>query len=199
MKTIKYPKTGYEKDPEAFHRYIKDIRILTPKEYEALKAAIPRDHHKIIFDILLITGMKYIELLRLYDNEEWYNERQNVIHIPKEIQKRSQRTIYPLPSMFSHTMKAFLQSNKPPSEAIWNQNLQRWARSANMSPYGFSAKTTRKSIEAWMIAAGVTESAVCLRHGHGSLNSMLHYQSLTFSDEELKEIMKKLIEWEIVK
>jgi len=40
MKKTKYPKNGYTKDPEVLHRYIKDIRILTPKEYENLKIAI---------------------------------------------------------------------------------------------------------------------------------------------------------------
>lgn len=46
---------------------MKNVRILTLKEYEALKAAIPKDQHKTL-DILLITGMRYAELLRLYDN-----------------------------------------------------------------------------------------------------------------------------------
>jgi len=41
-----------------------------PKKYEALKAAIPKDQHKTILDILLISGMKYAELLRLYKHRE---------------------------------------------------------------------------------------------------------------------------------
>lgn len=55
---MKYPKSAYEKDPEALHFYVKDVRILTPREYETLKAAIPKDQYKTVFDILLITGVK---------------------------------------------------------------------------------------------------------------------------------------------
>jgi hypothetical protein len=46
-----------------------------------------------------------------------------------------------------------------------------------------------------MIAAGIIESAVCLRQGHDSLTSMRHYQGLAFSDDELRDIKKKLTSW----
>ena len=50
-----------------------------------------------------------------------------------------------------------------------------------------------------MIAAGIIESAVCLRQGHDNLTSMRHYQGLLFSDAELRDIKKKLTAWGIVK
>lgn len=200
----KYKTSGYTKDPGALHLYVKDIRILTPKEYETLKAVIPKDSHKTIFDILLITGMRYIETLRLYEHREWYNEKRNLIHLPEEAQKKSkrrqlERTIHPLPSMFSYILKDFWEGKKPPLEATWNKNLQRWAIAADINPYGLSVKTTRKTMESWMITAGVLESAVCLRQGHDSLTSMRHYQGLAFSDDELREIKKKLTSWGMVK
>ena len=37
---MKYPKHTYERDPEVLHLYVKDIRILTPKEYNALKTVL---------------------------------------------------------------------------------------------------------------------------------------------------------------
>ena len=55
---MKYPKQAYERDPEVLHLYVKDIRILTPKEYDALKTAIPKETYKIILDILLIAHPK---------------------------------------------------------------------------------------------------------------------------------------------
>lgn len=201
---IKYPKTEYKKDSEALHLYVKDIRILTQKEYEALKAVIPKDYHKTIFDILLITGMRYAELLRLYEHHEWYNEKRNIIHLPEEAQRKHkrrqlERTIHPLPSMFNYSIKAFWQANKPPLEATWNKNLQRWSQEVEINPYGISVKTTRKTIESWMIAAGVIESTVCLRQGHDSLTSMRHYQGLAFSDDELRDIKKQLTAWGLLK
>jgi len=42
---------------------VKDVRILTPKEYEALKAAIPKDQHKTILSIY--------SLLQEYDTQSF--------------------------------------------------------------------------------------------------------------------------------
>lgn len=110
--TNRYPKSGYAKDPEALHLYVRDIRIITPEEYEKLKAAIPLEAHRTILDILLITDMRYIEFIRLYDHAEWYNEKRNIIHLPEEAQRKHkrrqpERTIHPLPSMFGYILKNF--------------------------------------------------------------------------------------------
>ena len=204
IKKDKYPTMGYSKDTDALHLYVCDIRILTPVEYEALKSAIPTDRHKTILEILQITGMRYAEFIRLYDNKVWYNERRNIIHLPEEAQLKHKRTqlernIHPLPSMFSYIFKDFIQGKRPPLEATWNKNLQRWAKDAGINPYGVSVKTTRKTIESWQIVAGVNESTVCLRAGHDSVTSMKHYQGLAFSDKEIHDIKTKLTEWGILK
>jgi integrase len=183
--------------------YVKDIRILTPEEYRTLRAEILKDSHKTILDILIITGMRYSELLRLYDNPTWYDEKNNLIHLPEEAQKKHkrqqlERTILPLPATFNNLIRDFLQARRPPLEATWNKNMQRWAMYAGINPYGLSVKTTRKTIESWCIAAGVLESTVCLRHGHASLTSMRHYQDLEFSEEELRDIKKQLISWNLI-
>lgn len=204
MKTVKYPTSGYAKDPESLHLYVRDIRILTPKEYQSLKAVISMESHKTVLDILLITGMRYAEMLRLYENKAWYNEKRNIIHLPEEAQrkhkrKQLERTIHPLPYGFDYILKAFWAGRKPPLEATWNKNLQRWAKEAKINPYGLSVKTTRKTIESWSIAAGILESTVCLRQGHDSLTSMRHYQGLAFADDELRDIKKQLTAWGLLK
>lgn len=196
----RYPVSEYVKDNDALHLYVKDIRILTVEEYEIFKNIIPMDQHKTIFDILMITGVRYAEMLRLYENKIWYNEKRNIIHLPEEAQKKHkrkqlERTIHPLPSMFSYMLKDFWEGRKPPLEPTWNKNMQRWAKDAGISPYGLSVKTTRKTIESWMIAAGVVESTVCLRQGHDSLTSMRHYQGLAFSESERRDIENQLKMW----
>jgi len=108
--------------------YVKDIRILTPEEYQALKAEILKDSHKTILDILIITGMRYAELLRLYDNPVWYDEKNNLIQLPEEAQKKHkrrqlERTIQPLPATFNYMIKDFLQARRPPLETTWNKNM----------------------------------------------------------------------------
>jgi hypothetical protein len=73
------------------------------------------------------------------------------------IHKRSQleRTVYSFPSMFNYILKDFFEASKPPVESIWNRNLRKWAEAAELNLYGLSAKTTRKTIESWMIKAGI--------------------------------------------
>ena len=177
-----------------------EIRILTPDEYNKLRAVIPQARHKTLLDVLLITGMRYIEVCRLWDNPKWFNEARNIIHLPQGAQKKHkrtqlERTIQPLPSMFSYILKDFWEARKPPCESSWNRNLQKWSQMAGISPYGISAKTTRKTIESWCVSSGLNESRVCLRTGHDNLTSMRHYQNLAFSDSELNDIKKQLTAW----
>lgn len=200
----RYPVNRYEKDNDFLHLYVNDVRILTPTEYRRLKDAIPKDHHKAIFDILMITGIRYIELMRLYDHREWYNPKNNIIHLPASAQrkvkrKQKERTIHPLPSMFAYLLKELWENKRPPSQSTFDKDIQRWAKRAGINPYGMSVKTSRKTIESWSVAAGIPESTVCLRQGHDSVTSMHHYQGLCFSDEELNDIKKILTEWRLLR
>jgi integrase len=200
----RYPVNRYEKDNDFLHLYVNDVRVLTPYEYKRLKDAIPKERYKTVFDILMITGMRYVELARLYNCKQWYNEKRNLIHLPEEAQqkhKRTQqeRTIHPLPSMFNYLLRDLWNGAKLPAQTTFNKDLQRWAKLAGINPYGISVKTSRKTIESWCVAAGILESTVCLRQGHDSLTSMKHYQGLAFSDDELRDIKKILTEWSILR
>lgn len=201
----KYPTQQLRRDPDAIHHYLKgEIRILTPNEYLKLRSSIAQDRHKTLLDVLLITGMRYVEVQRLWDHPEWYIERENIIHLPQEAMKKAERrqlerTITPLPSMFHYIMKDFCEFRRPPDESNWNRGLMRWAQAAGIHPYGLSAKTTRKTIESWMVSAGVEVTSVCLRAGHDNLTSMRHYQGLSFNDEERSAIKKQLVSWGIIR
>lgn len=200
----KYKALGLRKDPEKLHHYVKEIRILTPAEYLKLRSVILMDRHKTLLDVLLITGMRYIEVQRLWNNKAWYIEKENIIHLPEQAQKKTkrkqlERTVYPLPGMFGYIMKDFFGARKPPAESVWNRDLRKWAETADINPYGISAKTTRKTIESWMIKAGVLESTVCLRQGHTDLVSLKHYQGRAFNDEETRGIEKQLNEWNLLR
>jgi integrase len=200
----KYPKLQIRRDPAAIHHYLKgEIRILTPSEYQKLQSAITQDRHKTLLDVLLITGMRYIEVQRLYEHPEWYIEKENIIHLPEEAMKKAERrqlerTITPLPSMFKYIMKDFHEARRPPDESNWNRGLMRWAIKAGIHPYGISAKTTRKTIESWQVASGIEVTTICLRAGHDNLTSMRHYQGIAFNDEERTAIKKQLTDWGMI-
>ena len=46
-------------------------KILTVEEYDRFMTTIP-ESMKAIFEIKMITGLRYIELQRLYENPQWY-------------------------------------------------------------------------------------------------------------------------------
>ena len=148
-------------------------------------ASIPEDRHKTILDIMLITGMRYAEILRLYENKAWYNEKRNIIHLNNEAQlkhKRRQleRTIHPLPSMFNYILKDFWEGAKPPLEATWNKNMQRWAIGAGIKPYGLSVKTTKKNNRVMVYCFRYNRVYSLLKTRTRLLTSMRHYQGLAF-------------------
>jgi len=60
---------------------------------------------------------------------------------------------------------------------------------------GISAKTTRASIESWMVTAGMPLNVICLRQGHDHITSMNHYQGLPFTEAEKIEIKRRLAGW----
>ena len=65
-------------------------KVLTVEEYDKFLLAIP-EAMKQIFEVNTITGMRYIEIQRLYENPSWYSKERNQIILPKEAQKRLSR------------------------------------------------------------------------------------------------------------
>jgi integrase len=206
--TNKYPSRPEMKPTQSMSQFILsgEIRILTPNEYHRMIRAIPKDEYKLIFKILLITGMRFVELQRLYDHPEWYTyidndgELRNHIVLPasaqlKVKQKHKKRVIVPLPAEFNDTFRLFLHGPRPPTKQSWNENMQRWAMLAGINPYGMSSKTTRKTLESWCLNADVDMQRFCLRQGHTSIVSLNHYTGLAFSSNEIREIKEILTSW----
>jgi hypothetical protein len=63
-----------------------DTRILTPSEYEALRAVMQGDriesnrYYPIICDAMLLSGMRPIEFSRF--QPEWYKASRHIIKLP---------------------------------------------------------------------------------------------------------------------
>ncbi|KKG10464.1 hypothetical protein EO92_05620 [Methanosarcina sp. 2.H.A.1B.4] len=59
-------------------------------------------------------------------------------------------------------------------------------------------KTTRKTIESWMLKCEIPEYSIYSRQGHDPKTSLMHYQSLSFTDYEMRDIKKRFAEWGIL-
>jgi len=177
-------------------------KVLTVQEYDKFKGSVHKTA-KALFELSVITGMRYVEIQRLYDNPEWYFELRNQIILPKEAQqkvkqKQIKRTIDKLPSTFPYIFNEFQRGRKPPELSAWNRDLKRWSDIAGITPK-VSPKTSRKTIESWMLKAGIPEYEIYSRQGHDPVTSMRHYQSLSFTDYEMRDIEKRLTEWGIIR
>jgi len=81
-------------------------KVLTVEEFDRLKNSIHKTA-KALFELNVITGLRYVEVQRLYENPTWYHETRNQIILPKEAQrkvkqKQIKRTIDKLPSTFPY-------------------------------------------------------------------------------------------------
>lgn len=177
--------------------YVKGVRILNPFEYDEYVSNIDKAYHRTQFDINFWSGMRYVEFRRFYEHPEWHLKIRKSIHLPEEAVKKQKRImkerwIYPLPPQLDSVMSYFHNNPKPPTNKVCNENYKRWAIKSGFDPKGFTTKMTRKTIESWMVAAGVQLNVICLRQGHDELTSMNHYTGLPFSDVEKTEIKKRL-------
>ncbi|WP_424353664.1 site-specific integrase [Methanosarcina mazei] len=177
-------------------------KVLNVQEFDNFVLQIPK-RYKTIFELNVITGMRYIEVQRLYDNPKWYSESRNQIILPPEAQRKVKqklvkRTIDKLPSTFSYIFKDFINGTRPPDRTSWNRDLARWSAKAGIDPK-VGPKTPRKTMESWMLKAGIPEIEIYSRQGHDPVTSLRHYQSLSFTDYEMRDIQKRLTEWGILK
>jgi integrase len=172
--------------------------VLIVEQYDKFLLSVP-NRFKAIFELNMITGMRYIEVQRLYDNPSWYHAGRNQIILPKEAQRKVKqkivkRTIDKLPHSFPYIFNAFLKGPRPPENSAWNRDLARWSTKAGFKKK-VGVKTTRKSIKSWLLKSGIPEIEIYSRQGHDPITSLKHYQSLSFTDYELKDIKKRLTEW----
>lgn len=177
-------------------------KVLTVEELDNFLQVVP-EKKRVIFEINVITGLRYVELQRLHDSPTWYHKRRNQIILPAEAQKKIKqklvkRTVDRLPSTFHYMFKQFTEGPRPPERISWYRSLARWSKKAGIEPK-IGPKTPRKTIESWMLKSGIPEIEVYSRQGHDLLTSLKHYQSLSFTDYEARDIKKRLTEWGILK
>jgi Fe2+ transport system protein FeoA len=50
-----------------------------------------------------------------------------------------------------------------------------------------------------MLKSGINEYEIYSRQGHDPVTSLRHYQALSFTEYEMRDIKKRLMEWGILK
>lgn len=176
------------------------VRILRPKECQAIQRVIMKPHHKTMFQGLLYTGMRYIEMCRFQNYPSWFN--QEFIHLPHLLAERKEKRTQPerwvrLNNQGRMAIEYFNQlKQKLPAYQGWNINLKRWARDAGLDPKGMSCKTTRKTWESWLMFFYPEQMAqITLSQGHNTITSVQHYLNMPFTESDRLEIKNYVEGW----
>lgn len=167
------------------------VRILRADEWEALRKGATLLKNQVHLDVLLYTGMRYVEAQRLHGRPEWFDGQ--FVFLPAEAvlkheRKQVERWVR-LPPKGKEVLPLFFQTKQLPSTQVWWSNLKRWALRVNLDPVGLSPKTTRKTWESWLMSTYPEHSnEIVLSQGHTSLTSLRHYLNMPFLAEDKERI-----------
>ena len=129
------------------------VRILRPIEYEQLREGAKILDNQTRLDVLLLTGLRYVEAQRLRKNPDWLDTK--FIHLPEYAQKKAKRKQkerwIKLSGNGITVLPYFFKTSPLPTWGAWTENLERWAARTGLDPEGMSPKTTRKTWESWMV------------------------------------------------
>lgn len=175
------------------------VRILTPSEFDRLHDAITKQDYKIMLNVALYTGMRYVELQRFQKNPEWLMKDRRCIYLPKQGQKKNKRKLRDryvyLSTLVLNYIDLFFKIRKMPATQQWNLLLKSWVEKAGIGG-NISAKTTRKTWESWLAISYPNRlDQICMNQGHTNLTAVRHYLQLPFSEEEIREIKNRTAGW----
>lgn len=165
-------------------------RILRPSEVRAIVNAIPKNEYKDKFEALLYSGARYSEMKYLFNHPRCLLT--NTIKMPSfKKRARFQERYIKLNSPGIRAVSYFLRSKKNlPSYVTWKENLERWAKLANVDPKGIGPKTTRKTWESWLVTQFSNQlEHIFLSQGHTQMVALKYYLMIPFTEED-KEDMK---------
>jgi integrase len=187
------------------------LRVLRPIEYDMLRETIDSENTKLILDLSLYTGMRYIELMRLSKNLDWIREQTHTIYLSNEAALKTERKS---PDRFVHLSRegwyavdAFKRKGLEPDKDLYTRRgftkfLKAKAIKAGISPEGLSAKTLRKTYESWLVQALVIKgsqpsalSLIAKSFGHTEGTAIGFYINLDFTREDVEKILVRTSGW----
>lgn len=185
-------------------------RVLTPDEVTAIQNVITKPSARALFDLMLYTGLRLSEVKQIAENPAIFDEKRKIITITSSKKASTQKTRnVHLCENGVMAIKAFIENPKVPSSpTAWQMNLMRWCRSARLEPltgkdvtdngniYGITVRTTRKTLESWLLTAYPDRSVyVALSQGHTVLVQLQHYLNLSYTEEERQAIRDQVKGW----
>jgi len=196
------------------------VRILTPREYESLINQIKKASLANLVRVLMLTGMRYEEVLRLKANPDHFNESNRSVWVRSgKLKAKSPERYVPLTDAGTRAVKAFLDDDRAtyPGTAMMSVNLCTWAKSAGLTPildgqmkdlsganvgkerknvYGMSVKTFRRTWENWLLTIYPDRIMDIMKsQGHEVTTSAIHYAGAVFSADDVELIRKYVSGW----
>lgn len=176
---------------------VKGRRVFRPWEYQIFRSVL-KDDQKVIADTMLMTGMRYEELLRFRHNPDWLDQDTGMIHLP-DIAVRKGRHISEtvqterwvrlsirakgvVPSLFRVDMT---------SRPAFDQMLKRRAKIASQRnpdfiPDKISVISFRKTCASWLRVYYPNHmDHIFLSMGHSRTTELRHYLGLPFTDIDI--------------
>lgn len=187
------------------------LRVLRPTEYDAIRNAILNENTRLILDLLLYTGARYVELMRLAEHPDWIRESSHTIYLPPEASLKVERQS---PDRFIHlsregwsALTLWQLKIKEPKDEMYTRRgftkfLKTHAKKAGISEEGLSSKTLRKTFESWLVQALVIQgrqpsalSLIAKSFGHTELTAIGHYINLDFTAQDVEKILARTSGW----
>lgn len=184
-------------------------RVLTPAETEAIRAVISKPSNRLLFDLMVFTGLRLSEVQQLVDSPELFDRDRRIITIRsgKATATQRSRNVRLCDRGVAAVQKYLEQPKVPTSSSAWQQNLIRWARAARLAtvpggdpntynPCGLTVRTTRKTLESWLLTSFPDRATmIALAQGHTEITALRHYLNLSFTSEERIAIADQVAGW----
>jgi integrase len=185
-------------------------RILSPNDYEALRAQMPR-YYQIICDAALLSGMRPVELSRFQPS--WYRASRRVIELPdgaclKDKCLYKNRTIKLslagcdafdrlVNEKVKFKGKEIPAYEKIPQRVAFRDALIRYAKLAGIGPEGMTEKMFRKTLVSWLVACYPEKQAyIQASMGHNQDTIVQNYLGIVFTRDQIESIRTKYLnEW----
>ena len=185
-------------------------RILSPSDYEALRAQMPR-YYQIICDAFLLSGMRPVEMQRF--KPEWYRASRRVIQLPegaclKQRCKYKERPIKLslagcdafdklVSEKVKYKGKEIFAYEMMPQRVAFRDALIRYANLAGIGSKGMNPKMFRKTLVSWLIACYPEKQAyIQASMGHDGDTIVNNYLGMVFTREQMDEMRTKYLnEW----